>query len=76
MQIVLSKCNRMFAMQADSPGGVGGEVSLPLAKVVPMVNAASEEVVAEAKLIVEYEVSKLPEVVRACADAFSAHVSR
>jgi len=48
---------------------------LPVAKVIPVISAASTGIVADCDKVIEYEVSKLPEVIRASADAFSVHVA-
>ena len=80
--ILMAKCKRLLAMQLEHRGeankteqAVRSPEALPLAKFVPLVSTSSEEVVSECDLIIEHEVSKLPEVIRACADAFSIHVA-
>jgi len=81
--ILMAKCENLFAMQSDRAQGrenqggpgVGVPRSLPLAKVIPLVSAATEEVLEDSNPIIEYEVSRLPEVVRAYADAFSVHAA-
>ena len=76
---VLARCERTFASQAakgakgakDAP--LPAEASLPLAKVVPLVATAADAITNECEPIVRTQVAPLPEVVRACADAFSVH---
>ena len=81
--IIVSKCQYLFHLNkpgkqppSTSDGGEGQaseDIRLPLAKIVPLVATAAEEVADECNSIVEVRVSQLPEVVRACADAFSVH---
>ena len=81
--ILMNKCQHLFVLQSghkrDSRDHANQEsVSpqmLPLAKVIPLVSTASGETVSDCDGIIEYNVSKLPEVIRASADAFSVHVS-
>jgi hypothetical protein len=88
--ILMNKCQHLFVLQSghkrnsrdhaannansQEPAAPSPQM-LPLAKVIPLVSTASGETVSDCDGIIEYNVSKLPEVIRASADAFSVHVS-
>ena len=89
--ILMSKCEQMFMMRSEMAKNEIGNVEeceeskaaavgavqkvLPLAKVIPLVSSVSQQTVSDCDMIIEYEVSKLPEVIRSLADAFSVHVA-
>jgi len=79
--MLMNRCKDLFIMQTEQRSGAKrtreseGARALPLAKVVPLVSTSTEQIIADCNPIIEYEVSKLPEVIRACADAFSVHVA-